>query len=374
MIDLAELPDGTLCERYRDNEKLISSLQLEQSCLLALIDRRRAFQAEGPCLSTTSWLRSVGLTQKRAKEMIGVARRLEVTPRAAAGVESGEISFDHLRMVSFTASRLPEGLREEADKALTPHAKHLDPSRLAMAGRFLRSQLDQEGALGENDKQFSNRYFELSQTLDGVWHLDGLLDPEGGATLKTALEAVLGPRLKADERAHWQRSADGLVELSRRLLDSGRLPQRGGQKPHLALVIGAEALKGGEAGALDWAGPVPGETVRRLACDCALSLLVTDDKGEVIFGSAEKRVIPPSLRRAVNRRDKTCLVQGCDRPASWNDIHHFEHHIDGGETVPKNLGSFCRRHHRMVHEGRWKIQRADDGRVVLAEPDWPDSG
>lgn len=372
MIVAVELPDAALCERYREREKLISKLQLEAAEDLAVIDRRRSFEAEGPYLSTVSWLRSVGMTHKRAKEMVGVARRLEVTPRAAAAVEAGEICFDHLRMVSFTASRLPEGLREEADKALTPHAKNLDPSRLAIAGRFLRSQLDSEGALAEGEKQYANRYLELSQTLGGIWHLEGLLDPAGGATLKTALDALMKPS-KGERRAHWQRSADALVELAGMSLDSGQLPQKGGQKPHLAIVIGADALKAGEAGALDWAGPVPGETVRRLACDCAASLLVTDAKGGVIFGSAEKRVIPPSLRRAVNRRDKTCLVQGCDRPAGWNDIHHFEHFIDGGKTVPGNLGSFCRRHHRMVHEGRWKIHRGDDGRVVLAEPDWLNS-
>lgn len=336
-------------------------------------DKRRSFECEGAYLSTIQWLRSaLGMTRQRATELLNLARRLEVLPRAAAGVEAGEISFDHLRVVNFTAARLPEELREEADKALTPNAAQLDPNRLALAGRFLRAQLDQEGTLFDAEKQFASRYFELAQTLGGVWHLEGLLDPEAGAALKAALEALMKPPAKDEERAYWQRSADALVELARCALDSGELPQKGGQKPHLAIVIGAEALKGAEAGNLDWAGPVPGETVRRLACDCAVSLLVTDERGMVIFGSQEKRNISPALRRALHRRDRHCRMPGCDRPVWQTDAHHLNPSACGGKTVLSNLACLCRRHHRMVHEGRWKLSWGPDGELI-AEPAWLNS-
>lgn len=374
MIGAGDLPDHLLCERLREREKEISRLQLEQVQDLALLDRRRSFQSEGTFLSSLQWLRSaLGMTRQRAAELLKMARRLEVMPRATAAVAAGRISFDHLRMVNFTAARLPEDLRQEADKALTPHATKLDPSRLALAGRFLRAQLDQEGALAEYERQNESRYFELAQTIGGAWHLEGLLDPEGGATLKSALDAVLKPPARDEERAHWQRSADALVELGRRALDSGGLPSKGGQKPHLAVVIGAEALKGAQAGALDWAGPVPGETIRRLACDCSASLLVAGENGKVIFSSEEKRVIPPSLRRALQRRDSHCRMPACDRPVAWTDGHHLVHWADGGKTILGNLACLCRRHHRMVHEGRWRLSWAPDGELI-AEPAWINTG
>lgn len=117
---------------------------------------------------------------------------------------------------------------------------------------------------------------------------------------------------------------------------------------------------------------MPGETLRRLACDCAISLLVTDDKGMVIFGSEEKRAISPALRRALQRRDRHCRMPGCDRPAWWTDAHHLQHLAEGGKTVLSNLACLCRRHHRMVHEGRWKLSWGSDGELI-AEPAWLNS-
>jgi hypothetical protein len=69
--------------------------------------------------------------------------------------------------------------------------------------------------------------------MDGLYYLDGVLDTEGGALLRTALDAVMGPPVKDDERTPAQRRADALTDLARRQLDGGELPVVGGQRPHL---------------------------------------------------------------------------------------------------------------------------------------------
>ena len=109
--------------------------------------------------------------------------------------------------------------------------------------------------------------------------IDGLLDPEAGETLLTALEPLARPTVAEDARTAAQRNADALTELARRTLEGGRLPQSGGVRPQvtvtvdLASLLGQPGLPGGEGG---WVGPLAAETARRLACDASLTrVLVT---------------------------------------------------------------------------------------------------
>src|ERR671931_2097066 len=97
-----------------------------------------------------------------------------------------------------------------------------------------------------------------------------MLDEEGGATLRTALEGLLGPRRRDDERSPEQRRADALVGLARQALDSGRLPSRGGERPHLVVTASVETLRGdpgAPAALLNWFHPISGEMARRIAFD-----------------------------------------------------------------------------------------------------------
>jgi Domain of unknown function (DUF222) len=61
--------------------------------------------------------------------------------------------------------------------------------------------------------------------------IDGLLEPEAGETLLTALEPLARPATAEDERSGSQRRADALTELARRALEGGRLPNSGGSAP-----------------------------------------------------------------------------------------------------------------------------------------------
>jgi 5-methylcytosine-specific restriction endonuclease McrA len=74
--------------------------------------------------------------------------------------------------------------------------------------------------------------------------------------------------------------------------------------------------------------------------------VVSDESGRL------SRLVRSSTRRALLRRDRGCRFPGCDRPSGWSDAHHLVHWADGGETKLSNLVLLCRRHHRMVHEGK----------------------
>jgi hypothetical protein len=46
-------------------------------------------------------------------------------------------------------------------------------------------------------------------------------------------------------------------------------------------------------------------------------------------------------------------------------VHHLRHWAQGGSTDLANLVAICRAHHWKVHEGGWRLIRADEGVVAL---------
>jgi hypothetical protein len=81
--------------------------------------------------------------------------------------------------------------------------------------------------------------------------------------------------------------------------------------------------------------------------------------------------IPASIRRAVNWRDRyRCAWPGCDRPASWCDVHHITHKKDGGKTSVDSCITLCHFHHDIcVHRRGWRIARNPDGTTSVYGPD-----
>jgi len=200
--------------------------------------------------------------------------------------------------------------------------------------------------------------------------LDGILDVEGGATLKAALSGLMPPPKKDDDRAPGQRRADALVDLARRPLDGSKLGQVGGQRPHLIITASAETLAGlpgAPAAHLEGAGPIPIETAQRHSCDSTVSQILGLGELDSEASHASQK-IPPATRRALVARDRGCVFNGCQRPAVWCDGHHLVWWTRGGPTKLSNLVLLCRIHHRMVHEGGWTLERRPDGRFVAKPP------
>jgi hypothetical protein len=248
--------------------------------------------------------------------------------------------------------------------------------------------------------------------------LDGLLEPEAGQTLVAALEPLARPHSATDERSGGQRRADALTELARRALEGGRLPQTGGVRPQLTVLVDLDSLVGhpgtGSLGGDTACGPLDPEACQRLACDGAVTrVLVTRHPGlhdhrhlddpsghpghhdpiggvpltqrlqaamtrlpPVLGGAPSQpldlgrttRVVSPTQRTALAVRDGGCVFPDCDRPLAWCEAHHLWHWLHGGPTDLDNLALLCRAHHRRVHEDGWQLTRAPDGRLTATPP------
>lgn len=64
-----------------------------------------------------------------------------------------------------------------------------------------------------------------------------------------------------------------------------------------------------------------------------------------------------ALRRWVQVRDRSCVFPLCRAPARQSDQDHRVDHAAGGATTDENLNSLCRHHHRLKHEGGWRLDR-----------------
>ena len=88
---------------------------------------------------------------------------------------------------------------------------------------------------------------------------------------------------------------------------------------------------------MEFSLPISTQIVERLACDCSFTRVLFDSDSMVIDIGREKRIITGSRRRALVAPDKHCRFPGCDRPASWTNVHHLVPWIHGGTSDLDNL-------------------------------------
>ena len=361
---IARLPDeklGPIVIRLRelaDRNEAVSAEAVRR------FEKSGAWAADG-ALNMVAWLRTNGkLSGAAAMERISVARQLDRLPETAQAFQRGDVGYQHVAIMARTAEHVGTAAVRRAESTLLAAAQTHDPGQFVGIAKEFEVQTDQAAVLAEANRAYSRRYLHLSEPANGLVRLDGQLDAEGGAVVKTALEALMPPPGKDDDRTAGQRRADALVELARRPLDGSKLGSTGGQRPHLVITASVETLAGlpgAPAARMEGVGPIPAETAQRHGCDATVSWLLGQAELENESSSHAKRQIPPSTRRALVARDRDCVFNGCHRPAAWCDGHHVRWWTRGGETKLENLALVCGRHHRMLHEEGWQLKRGSNG-------------
>jgi len=109
------------------------------------------------------------------------------------------------------------------------------------------------------------------------------------------------------------------------------------------------------------------ETVRRLACDSRLQVVVEDGDGNPLKLGRLTRTPSAPLLRQLRYRDRTCRFPGCGR-RRFTNAHHVAWWSRGGRTDLDNLVLLCSFHHRLVHEGGWSLRLEGGGDVSWYRP------
>ncbi|WP_205856942.1 DUF222 domain-containing protein, partial [Phytoactinopolyspora endophytica] len=95
--------------------------------------------------------------------------------------------------------------------------------------RGMGAAVDNKRAKKRAEKRDQGRWLDVAATFEGAVSIDGVLGPEDGAIVQTAIDALATPSGPDDTRSAAQRRADALVELCRRQLNSASLPTHGGE-------------------------------------------------------------------------------------------------------------------------------------------------
>jgi hypothetical protein len=370
--------------------------------LLAEFDGRNGWEDTG-FSSTAEWLAwRIGIKAGAARERLRTALALEQLPLTSAAMREGELSFTKARALTRVAT--PDNETALLDFARAGSAANLE--------RMVRGwkTLDRKSEVTAEQLRHRSRRFSAFVDDDGMVVVKGRLDPEVGALLMRAVEAASDALYRDKARGEmeqggeggprgWRRGGEGDAELEgtkpeqRRADAVGLIAERalaagfgggaGGRNGNGdALISGSRAeryqvMLHVDAGTLKEEGDpgrseledgtrVSAETSRRLACDSGLVTICHAPDGKVVGGGRRTRTVAPSVRRALEVRDRGCRHPGCG--LRFTDAHHVKHWADGGESSLRNLVLLCRRHHRAVHEGGARVCIDAKGQVVFFTP------
>ncbi|WP_261569621.1 HNH endonuclease signature motif containing protein [Frankia gtarii] len=376
----------------------------------------RGFAVHQGATDLAAWLRErLRLTTREARRQVTLARDTTVCTATGAALASGEITAEHAVVICDAMRSLPTATTPEqrtaAERALIGFADKFDTIHLTRIAARLRETLTMVDASPGGDDPHSDsrtgehtrpgtgngggdagadagdddgekpspdpadiRRLTFTDTPTGTTLISGELDAEGAALLRTALDSLAAPRPAADgtpdRRSPARRRADALIDLVNRALSAAAVPETGGVRPHLTVLIDWNTLlaSGTIPATTDWGPPLPHSTLARLSCDAEISRVLLDPAGVPLDIGRTTRVVPPQMRRALVARDRGCTFPGCDRPPSWCECHHCTHWAHDGVTALHNLVLICGQHHRQVHHDGWTIVFTDDGHPAYIPP------
>ncbi|HSP09883.1 MAG TPA: DUF222 domain-containing protein [Candidatus Dormibacteraeota bacterium] len=317
-----------------------------------------AWEEDGS-VSAIDWMRfNCHMTAGAAANAIAVGETLAQMPESHQALVDAEIGYAHVAVMARTAQALGDRFDE---RLLVDKARESSPGKFFYICHHARHAADPKQYAAEEAERVEQRRLKLSTWMDGSLLISGVLDPVGGAAVRTALEPLARKSGAHDDRDLERRQADALVELA-----SG-----GGSQAQLQVTTSLETLMGllgAPAAEMEHSLPVSSETVERLSCDSSIARVLLDSESVVVDVGRSRRVVSEPARRALAARDGQCRWPRCDRPPSRSAAHHVVHWIRGGPTDLDNLILLCHRHHRMVHEGGWQLVKSGEGSVLTIPP------
>ncbi len=301
------------------------------------------------------------------------ARTLPALPATREALRSGTLSVQQTREIAMAASADP---RSEAD--LIEAAGYLSLKGLQYRARLVKmNTVDQaEQVTGIRKGRFLRHWFDH----EGAFHLHTRLTPDCGAEVISNVrsralfvaEEALHAGVVAESRECYE--ADALVALVvgdvRQDTFRGHIGGRRRQ-PDLVYHVNLEALhcgrvEEGELCEVPGVGPVPLAAIENVVGD-ATARLVIDSGVDVTTVCHLGRTVPSHVETALEARDRTCVVPGCDVSLSLEIDHWKVPFAKGGSTELWNLARLCRFHHQMKTYDGYEL-RGGPGRWEWVPP------
>jgi hypothetical protein len=222
-------------------ERLIAKCHVLSLLQLSLAQDAAEFAAtddyqEDGAATPIDWIRfNCHLTGPAAADYVSAGEHFAELPQTVLAMAEGKIGFGHLVVMARTARALAKSAsaRPFDERRLLKQALENSVGKFHHICRHARHAADPKGYAATEADLVENRSLSIStDTDDGAVFLNCVLDPAGGATVRTALEALAHRSGAGDDRAYDRRMADGLVDMAMHALDNGLVPQNASQRTH----------------------------------------------------------------------------------------------------------------------------------------------
>ncbi|MFC0437854.1 DUF222 domain-containing protein [Kutzneria buriramensis] len=294
------------------------------------------------------------------KDALQIVAHAQLFGREAVrdAARAGDLDADRLTVLDQTLTQAPIPDRDRVEAELLQHSD-LPLHQFRLAAKRILVLLDQDGPEPKDDLAQPKREFHYSNRVDGSVAFRGTIDPESGALLAALISPLAKPKAD-DTRTTPQRQGDAFTDIIELAAGSDKLPDEGGERPHLAITMGVtEFLQQIGMAEIEGGDPIDAESARRIACDSTTYRMIIDNNSAPINIGRSTRTIPNTIRRALIVRDKGCAFPGCHRRPRQCHAHHVTHWADGGWTSLDNLVLLCSMHHRMIHHSKWTVEIID---------------
>ncbi len=301
------------------------------------------------------------LSRSAAYEKVRVARALRKLPAISDSFSIGELSYSKVRALTRVA-----GDHNEQD--LLDFALRTTATRVEERCRELR--FGTEFSIDVASRAYANRSLRMSRNLErGMMTVTVELPIETGELLEKALDRAREQDTNktpefVDESWSAQQ-ADAFVNLVNSYLSGSRQEESNSSDNYLVTIhVDQSALAGGEG-----RSALPIESVKRLCCDGHAVVITEDNEGEPLSIGRKSRIVPAAIKRAVlAKHSHCCAFPGCHN-RRFLQLHHIEHWSNGGETSIENLMPQCTRHHSLLHEGQFRIEKDYQNNWIFVRPE-----
>lgn len=328
----------------------ISRLEAEYARMAHAADRVGAHLGTG-ARDTAEWVgKQTGTSTVKNRSSAGLGEAMAKSSALADAVSSGRISNDKANAAVGATGGVA------LDAALIDEIELLPLNSVRPAAEHWKARTHAADEASRAERQRSRRFLKLTGQADGMTRVDGLLDPESAAIVRTTLDAVMNESAFDESgRRRDQRCADALTQLAK-AASKGKIMGGRSNAKLLATVPFETIAERGSARGTTHAGPtVDADAVRQMACDAGIHRVITGPGSSVLDFGRENRLVSENLFLALVARDQHCRWPGCTIRATWCDAHHVTEWGHQGRTNESTCALLCHAHHSLTHQPGWSV-------------------
>ncbi len=350
-LDLDTTTDGELTELALGLTRCRCRLLAATTRAVGAWEQRGAWRSDGSRAAWARLGREGNLSANEARTIVRRAKALRSMPAVQQALGQGDISGGHVDLLARACSNdVRAAAFAGGEEWLLAQCQTMRFAELKQTVEYWCQRVDPDGCERAGRDLLDKTSLTAAETFGGCVHVQGILDPVGGAMFRESLRRIEKELYEADQRTGTERSAAArraaaLVEMAIRAASTPPGSQR--PEPLVYVLAGTETM----ARLCELSTGVvvtPGLVVPYLTT-ADVQAFVFDDANHVL-GVSKQRTFTGWLRRAIQVRDRHCThPAGCDQPIAECDVDHVLPASEGGRTCQENGRLLCTTHNRNEH-------------------------